>query len=669
MGIANNAGAIHGSGTGVRLDHGGIVRNGVSGSATASILGGFVGVGIYGAIGTVANSTTIIGGQIGVNMQGGGTLVNGGVGDTTALIRGQAGVWGNGRPLEVTNYGLIRGRNLTGVDLFGGGSVRNGSAADPTASIYGYRTAITFEGQSGTIFNYGTVASILRDAVFTGAGSRVVNGSAVDNAAQISSIYGYGAAMSRSSTLVNYGTISGYRGVSFGTQAAAETVFNHGTIIGLHGAAVKFGIGTDRLVVYPGAAFIGSVVATTGASTLELSSSASTGTIAGIGHNFQNFSTITVDSGASWHLAGTNKLGQGTLSDLGRLANASQLTGSVSLGVGGYLVNAAGATIVGSVIGGPSSTVVNLGIMTAVSGAGVSLVGGCTVVNAGTIIGVGSTAVQFGAGNDQLTLAPGAQFTGAVVASTSGANTVELAAGKSAGSLGGLGTSFVNFGTLAVSPGAQWTLTGGNSLGSSGGLSLGSGASLAVSGSLVVRGSLSITGTGTLSVPKTGTAEIGNGSCGIAGRLLVGRGSSLVGSGTVAGRITVRGAAVARDGVLDLQGIVNGPGTIAVGAGATLELASKDGVSSMAFLPGSGETLILKSKAALTGTITGFGTAGTGEKIHLAGIVANSSAFSAGVLTLSSAGATAMLHFAGHYTLSDFHVTSDGHGGTTIGFV
>jgi hypothetical protein len=65
--------------------------------------------------------------------------------------------------------------------------------------------------------------------------------------------------------------------------------------------------------------------------------------------------------------------------------------------------------------------------------------------------------VQFGAGNDLLVVDPGATF-GGVADGRTGRNTLELAAGSRAGTLKGLGTRFVDFGTVKFNAGSAWTL-------------------------------------------------------------------------------------------------------------------------------------------------------------------------------------------------------------------
>jgi hypothetical protein len=106
-----------------------------------------------------------------------------------------------------------------------------------------------------------------------------------------------------------------------------------------------FGAGyADRLVLDPGASLVGKVdggntLGSAVASTLELATGASTGTISGLGSQFVNFATVEVDSGAFWAAAGTDTvaaheslLDYGTLDFLGGLSNTG-------------LIDAAGGTL------------------------------------------------------------------------------------------------------------------------------------------------------------------------------------------------------------------------------------------------------------------------------------------------------------------------------------
>jgi hypothetical protein len=107
--------------------------------------------------------------------------------------------------------------------------------------------------------------------------------------------------------------------------------------------------------------------------------------------------------------------------------------------------------------------------------AGIQLATAGTVVNAGTISSTGAAteggpsakyaAVFFGStGGNRLVIDPGAVFNGGVYASASGSNTLELGAGN--GTLAGFDTEFLHFQTIAVDAGANWALTGTESLSS-----------------------------------------------------------------------------------------------------------------------------------------------------------------------------------------------------------
>lgn len=140
-------------------------------------------------------------------------------------------------------------------------------------------------------------------------------------------------------------------------------------------------------------------------------------------------------------------------SDAGTVTNSAAIIGSgigVALYGGGSVTNLAGGTISGAAF------------------LGVNIVhGDGTVTNAGTIIGSSTDAVLFeGDYNDRLIVDPGAVFLGGRAANGGfGSNTLELAVGNaSAGTLSGLGTSYVGFQTAQVDPGATWTLASSNAV-------------------------------------------------------------------------------------------------------------------------------------------------------------------------------------------------------------
>jgi hypothetical protein len=194
-------------------------------------------------------------------------------------------------------------------------------------------------------------------------------------------------------TIQNEGTITGhFDGVNL---LAGGTVSNAGTITGSGGTAVYLGgTGSNLLVVRPGAVFNGNVVGSASASnTLELAAGSSTGTLSGLGSNFANFGTLTVDGGATWELTGTNTIAagttltnDGTLIDEGMLTDADSISGGISVGSGGVLTNAAGGTIAGGFaavyrVGGPA-TVNNSGHISGSNFYGVYDSAGGSVTNA-----------------------------------------------------------------------------------------------------------------------------------------------------------------------------------------------------------------------------------------------------------------------------------------------
>jgi len=146
--------------------------------------------------------------------------------------------------------------------------------------------------------------------------------------------------------------------------------------------------------------------------------------------------------------------------------------------------------------------VTNGGTIRGTTGTGINLAAGGTVVDAGTISGGNGTAISFGgtAGN-LLVLDPGYKLSGVVVGGTSAgaSNTLELASAASAGTVtAALNTEFVNFGTVNVDVGANWTLTGTSSL---------AGVTLTDLGTLTNTGSLG-GGAGAIIVISSGGSEI-----------------------------------------------------------------------------------------------------------------------------------------------------------------
>jgi autotransporter passenger strand-loop-strand repeat protein len=120
--------------------------------------------------------------------------------------------------------------------------------------------------------------------------------------------------------------------------------------------------------------------------------------------------------------------------------------------------------------------------------------------------------------------------------------------------------------------------------------------------------------------------------------------------------------------------IVSGGGTdVSAQVTGGTEIVLSGGASGVVF--SSGGTLQLDAGSHLNGTISGFHL---GEEIDLRGLAFNSSsstltwkqttsgANASGTLTVKEGTSSTALTLVGSYTLSNFHATSDGHGGTLI---
>src|SRR5262249_42157135 len=148
---------------------------------------------------------------------------------------------------------------------------------------------------------------------------------------------------------------------------------------------------------------------------LELAAAGTTvGTIAAIGTSFIGFGTVTVDTAASWSLAGASTLAAGTtfanagtvtvagtFDTAGSVLNRGSIAGRVGL-AGGYLYNAGTATMTaptGLVVDGSggSPTVRNLGAISAGRDSAIYMTAGTVVNGAGGVTGAiitGGTGAQ-----------------------------------------------------------------------------------------------------------------------------------------------------------------------------------------------------------------------------------------------------------------------------------
>ena len=232
------------------------------------------------------------------------------------------GIFIEGAGAALANYGSILGATDDGVVLGMGGTVTNAAGASisgPSTGVYvRYRAA-------GTVTNSGGISANGSG----GAGIDLADGGSVTN----------------NST----GSITGS---SFGVflTGGSSTVTNAGTISGGSYAIDFLASATNRLVIDPGAVFVGKVSAASGGTnTLELASGSGTGSISGVGTSFSHFQTLAVDAGATWALGGANTaatvLNNGTLDITGSLDASTAVdptsTGLFQLQSGGTLEVAA----------------------------------------------------------------------------------------------------------------------------------------------------------------------------------------------------------------------------------------------------------------------------------------------------------------------------------------
>ncbi len=383
-----------------------VIQNGgtISGGAGSAVIDVFLAAG-----GSVTNAVAgsiyaLFGG--GVQISGGtGTVINDGSITTYefgVLVQGGAGVVVNSGTIEAVGY---HGLGI-GVELQSGGSVTNLA----TGYIFGASGGISIAGVA-TVYNDGKMGGVAlaSGGAIHNAGSGLIAGVAIEGAA---------------GTVVNYGRI-----ISIGTQGLDTIVYGTGVLLGAGGSITNA----------TGSTIDGDISISGGAGTVV-----NNGELRGkVAVSLGGGGSVT--NSASGSIVGVN-------------ANSPSDARGVDLAAGGSLTNA--GTIdgfIGVVLAG-GSTLGNAGTIDGFLGVGL---GGGTLTNAGTIIGSGGTAVEaLGTYNNLLALDPGFDFAGEVVGSPTGSDTLELASAVSAGTVTGLGSEFVNFGSIAFDAGARWFASG-----------------------------------------------------------------------------------------------------------------------------------------------------------------------------------------------------------------
>ncbi len=348
----------------------------------------------------------------------GATVVNGASGNTTAVMSGDAGIRvssiGSSVNSTITNFGTViaTGANQRAIQL-DNGTITNGDPTDTAASLLGSGAGV-YVG-AVTIINYGTISA---------------SGTAGVHATQSAAyIYNLG-----SSAL-----IEGYVGI----LASYGTITNAGTIAssqGTAGVAVQFAQAGDRLIIEPGATFVGTVAAVgIAGNTLELTSAATGGTLTGLGSSYLDFQSVTVVAGAYWSFT-NDTVAVGVV-----LSNAGTINVPVASNdyiAGGTLINQATGVIIGQGIYTAlcdASSIDNIGLIS--NQYGIWLGGTDTVTNLGTI--------QANAGNNRVIYG---EFGGTIINGANGVTTalIEGAYGIEFGT--GISTNYAvsvaNYGTV-----------------------------------------------------------------------------------------------------------------------------------------------------------------------------------------------------------------------------
>jgi subtilase-type serine protease len=427
--------------------------------------------------------------------------------------------------IVIDNSGTLRSLNKRAIDL---------------EALESDGIATTLNNRSG-----GLIRSEKNDAMKTGINATITNHGEIstgDTWSLDDKYDGIDVAAATGVSVYNYGLISGGRhGV---TTDEGALLYNEGTVIGRNGS----GYGSDGNGTVINHGLISGDV-----SGLQAVGDGDGVDIDYIGH-IENYGTIR-GTGASGAKPGDP-------------LNASE---GIAMG-GGYILNAAGATISGAdnailVDDGSNGSahgatyLENRGSIAGLNGFGVQLNGefADTVINAGSISASNGQALQMGAGDDNLTVHSNGRFIG-VVDGGSGNDRVNLD-----GSAGGSFGDSRNFEQLEVQSGI-WTLT------SSGDFSATS--RIANGATLINQGSIA----GTLTVDPGGVYAGG----GAVGNLLVNgtlSTSSQLGAATVNGDLTLAHGATLAYGVN------------ADGSSAPLHVtgaANLDGAA-LAVVPSSGE--------------------------------------------------------------------------------
>ena len=571
LGSAAGAGTLNGLGTQfidfgqVTIDAGAVWTLGSSGSVAPDA--------------TLTDSGTLTNaGVVGLDLDSGGVTLNAGASLTNAtggIIAAKTAIFGAGGANTVVNAGAIGGPETPGgLGIF----LASGAITNQSRGAIGAYIGISVSG-SATVVNAGYI-----DFVASSGTGVVVGGGLVTNLAG--------------------GTIGGGLGVQL---TGLGTLENAGSIYGATDAVRFAAGGANRLIDDPGGSFSGMVdggntIGATAASTLELTSGASTGTLSGLATKFIDFSQVTVDAGATWTLTGATIVGGATLTNAGSVS-----ANGIAVASGGTVSNVIGGTITGT----PNT---GTGSFDAITGAA----GTATVVNDGSI----GIATAHGTG-DGIDLRGGGSVTNLSNGQITGNNAIYALAAA----------TITNFGTIGDLAGDNF---GGVGLGAGGSVTNLSGGVIRAKQAILASGAATVVNNGSIGGASTsgffgvyvsgGTGSITNqGSGAISGYFgigLIGVAGTVENAGNIAGvkDAVLFSAGFANSLIFDpgavFTGTVDGGNTIGAGAVSTMELTSAPGTGT---LSGLGAQFVnfaqIQIDAGATWTLTGTNTIVAGQTL------------------------------------------------------
>jgi hypothetical protein len=421
-------------------------------------------------------------------------------------LNGQGGV-----VWTVTNAGLIDG-NAIGVLLSSGGVTNqsNGTILGSGSAAYGVEAT-----------------SVTNNGLISATGYGVLNASAVYNGTNA--------------------TIAGAKG---GVKLSFGSLVNAGTIEATGGYATG-------VVLQSGAVATNAAGGTIGATGLGINLSSGTGTVVNYGRIDAGYYGVARATSVTNQAGGTITGGKAGLNLAVSVVNAGSIlaTGADSTGIvlqaGGVISNVSGGSIAGT-------------------GYGIKASAGAATVETAGYIGGTQDAIEFANyASSLLVIDPGAVFAGTVYGGNSSTSVLELAGGG-AGVIAGLGSQYVDFTQITVDAGSNWSLNGGNTIGSGVVLSGSAPLMLAAAATLVLAGT--IAGGQTIAFAGAGAA------------LTVSSG------GTIAGAIT----GFAPGETIDLQGV--DPASVSFASGM-LSYAGPGGMTSFALSADGGSVYAVSDGA------------------------------------------------------------------------